>query len=185
MGYLALTCRGVIGLVFAVSAVSKLRSRPAFREFTEWLASLPLPLIQRRPRLLATAMAVAEVVIVVLDGLPWTARAALVTAAATLAAFTAGTWLAVGRGADQPCQCFGASAAPLGRRHVVRDAVLCVVAVAGALTAGSGAAHAAGIVVSLFAGLIVALLVVFLDDLAALFSGSGDPGPGLAPGDGR
>ncbi len=183
MAYLALACRGVIGLVFALSVVSKLRSGPAFREFTSWLAALPLPLVRRRAS--AVTMVAAETAIVVLTGLPWTAQAGLILAAVTLAVFTTGTWLAVARGADQPCQCFGASVTPLGRRHVVRDVVLCMVAVVGVAAAGAAGARPAGIVVSLVAGLTIALFVVFLDDLAALFAGPGDAGPGLAPGDGR
>jgi hypothetical protein len=171
MAYLALACRGLIGLVFAVSVITKLRSGPAFREFTSWLASLPLPLVRRRAT--AAAMAAAEAAIVVLTGLPGTARAGLILAAVTLAVFATGTGLAVARGADQPCQCFGTSATPLGRRHVVRDIVLGVVAVAGAVAAGAGGARPAGVVVSLVAGLAVALFVVFLDDLAALFAGPG------------
>ncbi|MGH3164377.1 MAG: MauE/DoxX family redox-associated membrane protein [Trebonia sp.] len=178
MAYLGLGCRCAIGLVFLVSAVSKLRSRGAFREFTAWLDSLPLPLVRRHPGVLAAALAAMEAGIVVLDPLPWTAwtaRAALTAAALTLAVFTAGTWLAIIRGANQPCQCFGASATPLGRRHIVRDAVLCVIAATGALTAGSVAASGQGIAVSLFAGAVIALFVVFLDDLAALYSAPGEP----------
>lgn len=181
MAYLGLGCRCVIGLVFLVSAVSKLRSRGAFREFTAWLVSLPLPVVRRCPGVLAAALAAVEAGIVVLDALPWaawtvwTAPAALILAAVTLAVFTAGTWLAIRRGANQPCQCFGASATPLGRRHVIRDAVLCAIAVTGALTAGSVATSGGGIAVSLFAGAVIALLVVFLDDLAALYSAPGEP----------
>jgi uncharacterized membrane protein YphA (DoxX/SURF4 family) len=185
MAYLALACRCLIGLVFAVSAFSKLRNRSAFREFTSWLAGLPVPLARSRPGPVATAMAVAEVAIVVLSGLPWTAGAAQVLAALVLAVLTTGTWLAVARGAGTPCQCFGVSATPLGLRHVVRNALLCAAAVAGAAAAGAGGGRPAGLVVSLAIGLTIALFVVFLDDLAALFSGSGDATPGLAPGDSR
>jgi hypothetical protein len=40
-------------------------------------------------------------------------------------------------------------------------------------------------VLSLAIGLTIALFVVFLDDLAALFSGSGDASSGLAPENSR
>lgn len=186
MAYLALACRCLTGLVFAVSAFSKLRSRPAFREFTAWLAGLPVPLARSRPAAVAAVMAAAEVAIVVLAALPWTARAGLVLAAMVLATFTAGTWLAVARGAGAPCQCFGTSATPLGPRHVIRNALLCGAAVAGAVAAGGGGTRptgAAGVVLSLMAGLTIAMFVVFLDDLAALFSDG--TGAELAPGDGR
>jgi len=193
MAYLGLGCRCVIGLVFLVSAVSKLRGRAAFREFSAWLASLPLPAVRRRAGVLATLLAAAEAAIVVLAAVPWTsgttwaawtAPAALSLAALTLAVFTAGTWVAIARGANQPCHCFGASATPLGRRHVIRDAALCLIAAVGAAgtAAATGAAGAAGpipangegIAVSLFTGAVIALLVVFLDDLAALYSAPGE-----------
>jgi uncharacterized membrane protein YphA (DoxX/SURF4 family) len=184
MAYLALTCRCLIGLVFAVSAFSKLRSRPAFSEFAAWLNSLPVPLARGHGMRgkAAHVIAAAEVAIVVLTAMPWTVRAGLALAAVVLAGFTAGTWLAVARGGSAPCRCFGASATPLSRRHVVRNALLCAAAVAGAIGAGAGGGHPAGTVVSIGIGLTVALFVVFLDDLAALFSASGDPGPGLSPG---
>src|SRR5258708_29022147 len=116
MASLALACRCLIGLVFAVSAFSKLRSRSAFREFRSWLAGLPVPLARSRPSPVAAAMAVAEAAIVVLSGLAWTAGAAPGLAAPGLSVVTAGAWLAVARGAGTPCQCVGASAPPLGRR---------------------------------------------------------------------
>lgn len=180
MVYVALACRGLTGVVFGVSAFSKLRSRAAFRDFRWWLAALPVPVARRWPGPVAVVMAAAEVVIVVLLALPQAARAGLVLAAATLAVFTAGTWLAVARGADKPCQCFGASASPLARRHVVRDALLCAAAAAGALAAGGQGGHAAGVVLSLAAGLVLALFVVFLDDLVALFAAPADTSPDVA-----
>lgn len=185
MAYLALTCRCLIGLVFAVSAFSKLRSRSAFSEFASWLSGLPVPLIRGHGNRgkAAHTIAAAEVAIVALTALPWTARAGLALAAVVLASFTAGTWLAVARGGGAPCRCFGASVSPLGRRHVVRNALLGAAAVAGAIGAGASGGHPAGTVISIGTGLTIALFVVFLDDLAALFSVSGDPGPGLSPGE--
>lgn len=185
MAYFALACRCLTGVVFAVSAFSKLRSGMAFREFRGWLAGLPLPVTRRHPGPVATALAAAETTIVVLSALPWTVQPALVLAALVLAVLTAGTWLAVARGAGVPCQCFGPSSAPLARRHVARNAVLCAVAAAGAATGGGGEVRPGGVAVSLAIGLTCALFVVFLDDLAALFSGSGGAGPDLAPGDSR
>jgi hypothetical protein len=57
--------------------------------------------------------------------------------------------------------------------------------VAGAIGAGASGGHPAGTVISIGAGLTIALFVVFLDDLAALFSVSGDIDPGLSPGESR
>jgi hypothetical protein len=172
--YLALACRAAVGITFLVSAVGKLRSRSAFRAFASWLAALPVPLARSQPRAVAGLMAAAEVLIVVLVGLPWTVRPGLALAAVALAVFTAGIWLAVARGTDAQCQCFGVSASPLGRRHAVRDALLAAVAVAGAAAVGSSVARPAWTAMSLGAGLFVAVLVVFLDDLAVLFTRTGE-----------
>ena len=103
---------------------------------------------------------------VALDGLASLALALLV-----LATFTAGTWLAVARGTDAPCPCFGASPAPLGRPHVVRDALLCVAAGAGIACAGAGGARTGGILLALAVGLVIAVLVVHVDDLASCSPG--------------
>ena len=174
MVYLALACRCAVGGVFGVSVAGKIRGRPAFRAFASWLAALPVPLVRGQARAAAAVIAAAEATIVILVALPWTVRAGLVLAAVLLGVFAAGTWLAVARGTDASCQCFGVSASPLGRRHVVRDALLGAVAVAGVVAAGSGGARPGGVAVSLGAGLVVAGFVVFLDDLAALFTPSGE-----------
>ncbi len=178
MLYIALACRCAVGVVFLASLSGKLRSGAAFRAFASWLAALPVPLVRRQPRVVAAVTAAAEAMIVILIALPWTVRPGLVLAAVVLAVFTASTWLAVARGTGAPCRCFGVSASPLGRRHVVRDALLGVVALAGAAAAGPGGARPAGAVVSLGAGLVVAMFVVFLDDLAALFAGADQAAPG-------
>jgi hypothetical protein len=180
--YLALGCRCAIGVVFLASVSGKLRSRSAFGAFVSWLAALPVPLARSRPWATAAVMAAAEALIVVLVALPWTVRPGLALAAVVLAVFTAGTWLAVARGADAPCQCFGVSASPLGRRDVVRDALLGAAAVAGAAAAGSGGVRPAAAAMSLGAGLVVAGFVVFLDDLAVLFGGTGEAARGLGSG---
>jgi cell division protein FtsW (lipid II flippase) len=175
--YVALACRCAVSVVFLASLSGKLRSGTAFRAFVSWLAALPVPLVRRQPRVAAAVTTAAEALIVILAGLPWTVRVGLALAAVVLAVFTAGTWLAVARGTDAPCLCFGVSASPLGRRHVVRDALLGAVAVTGATAAGPGGASTAGGVMSLAAGLVVAMFVVFLDDLAVLFASADQAAP--------
>lgn len=174
MGYLTLAARCLIGVVFAVSALSKLRTRAAYRAFAVWLADLPI--VTARGRAAAAPILVStEVTIVTLVALPWLPQAGLLLAVAVLAAFAMGTVAVIRRGAREPCQCFGASAAPLGIRHVLRDIVLCVVAGAGAAgAAGHLPARPAGIALSLLAGAVCAALVVFLDDIAAILTSPQD-----------
>lgn len=171
MVYAALICRTVIGLVFAVSAFSKLRNGTAYREFASWLASVPVPLA--RNRFLPPVLAGAEAAIVVLVAVPATAVAGLVLAVLTLAALTAGTTVAVRRGARVTCQCFGSSQTVLGAHHVLRNGFLLVLAVVGlavvgAFSAGAVAPRPAGIGLSLWAAVALATFVVFLDDVVFL-----------------
>jgi methylamine utilization protein MauE len=167
MTYFALTCRCLIGVLFAASAFSKMRSAAAFRDFSAWLGGLPLPAV--RGRAVPAVMAGTEAVIVVALLLPWTARAGLGLAAASLAVFAGGTVAVVRRGVRAPCRCFGTSARPLGLRHAGRDLLLCAAAGAAAASGGA-AARPAAIALSLAAGLIAAAFVLFLDDITALFA---------------
>jgi hypothetical protein len=174
MAYAALICRTVVGLVFAVSAFSKLRNGTAYREFASWLASVPVPLA--RNRALPPVLAGAEAAIVVLVAVPATAVAGLMLAVLTLAALTAGTAVAIRRGARVTCQCFGPSRTELASHHVLRNGFLLVlalagVAVAGAFSAGAAGPRPAGIGLSLWAAVVLATFVVFLDDVVFLVGG--------------
>ncbi len=180
MTYAALACRGLVGLVFATAAFSKLRGPSAYREFASWLAALPVPLARNRG--VPVLLAAAEVAIVVLMAVPAAAAAGLTLAAGSLAGMAAGTVVVMRRDARVSCRCFGPSRSPLGARHLVRDSLLLVIAVAGAvanvLGAGRDAASPAGIALSLAAALIAATFLVFLDDLFALFGS--DPAAGTS-----
>lgn len=134
MAYVALACRALVGLVFAVSAFSKLRKVTAYREFASWLASLPIPLAGNG--VLPPVLAGAEAAIVVLVAVPAAAVAGLALAALTLAVLTAGTAVAVSRDARVTCQCFGPSRTPLAARHILRNGFLLTLAVTGALGTG-------------------------------------------------
>jgi hypothetical protein len=172
MVYVALASRCVIGAVFAVSLVSKLRSRTAFREFAGWLASLPV-LPPRTRRVAAVVLAAAETAVLLLVALPWTVVGGLAIAAVLLMALTAGVAATMRAGTSAPCQCFGRSGSPLSSRHVVRNLALSVLAAVGAVAvvaSASSTIHPAGLAVSLGAAAVVALVVLFMDDLAALMN---------------
>jgi hypothetical protein len=192
MTYMAVTSRCLIGVVFAVSAFTKLRSGPAFQAFSAWVATLPM--LPKGGRSATAIMVVAaEAVTVPLVALPWTSVAGLTIAAAVLAAFTAGTFMAARSQAGAvPCQCFGPSSVPLGMPHAARNALLCVAAAIGAAGVGPVAGHLPGVGLSLGLGAAAALPAIFLDDLIALFAGGGTalpaaPTPRAAaqPGNGK
>ncbi len=172
MFYLALACRCMTGAVFAVAAFGKLRNAAAYRGFAAWLDTLPVLSARARRRAVPVLVAV-EVMVTVAVALPWTAAAGLLLAAVTLAVFAAGALAVTRRGSTEPCQCFGASSAPLGPRHVIRNTLAAAVAAVGAVgaaDAGPAASHPLPVMLSVGGGLVLALLLIFIDDIAALFS---------------
>ncbi|MET8159661.1 MauE/DoxX family redox-associated membrane protein [Sphaerisporangium sp. NPDC005289] len=165
MEYVRIGCACLVALVFAMSAVSKLRDLEGFRR------SLPALVPARRELLrpLAMAVVVLEALVPIMIAVPPATSYGLALACALLVAFTVAIARALGRGQTAPCRCFGASAAPLGPRHLVRNGLLITAAVLGGLSPG-GAPVLAGAVIAGAAGLIAALLIASLDDIADLFA---------------
>ena len=168
---ISLACRVLIGAVFTVSVVTKVRGRSAWRSFSSWLTGLPLPALQLRwaPAMLTAA----EAAVVVLVAIPATATAGLVAAAVLSLGLTLGLAAAVNRGARQPCHCFGLSSEPLSGQHVIRNALLLTLAVTGsaaAIAVGPGAPSAgqAESWLTAIGGLAAALLIIFSGDVTAL-----------------
>jgi hypothetical protein len=167
-GYCALACRMLIGIVFAASAFSKLRSKTEYRAFARWLGQLPLPgPLRGAPA--AAAVAVTETAIVVLLIPAATAAAGLVLSAVTLAAFSAGTLVTVRRGPAIPCRCFGASQSPMSTWHVARDLLLALLAAAAAVAASTPAPAPGGIALALAVAVTAAVPTVLFDDLLSIF----------------
>jgi hypothetical protein len=181
--YVVVAARGLVAVVFAVSALSKLRSRQAFEELVGSLRQFGVPVAWRRP--VGGAVAILESAVVVLlcgavvfgsdSGTAARSVVGMGFALATvlLIAFTAGIARALRRGAEAPCRCFGASSTPLGRRHLVRNGLLLVSTVTGLLGALVGPVDPpdlGGAAVALLAGLVCGALVTAFDDLVDLFA---------------
>lgn len=164
--------RCLLLVVFAVSAVGKLRDPRAFRRATVALVPLARPV----GGVVAVGVIAAESAVVVLLAVPATARAGLVAGLGLLGVFTVAIGAALRRGATEPCRCFGASATPLGARHLVRNAILLLAAASG-LAAGAlpGDAQPWGLVFVGAAAVVLAVLVVQFDVLAELFAGPAGP----------
>ncbi|WP_169986193.1 MauE/DoxX family redox-associated membrane protein [Microbispora sp. H10836] len=180
VAYLFAFCRLLTGIVFLMSAVSKLRGRTAYEEFTAATRALTrLP--ARRVRPVAALVVAAEAAVAPLLAWGPTVLAGFCVALGLLAAFTVAIVAALRRGRRVPCRCFGASAVPVGPGHLARNAVLVVAAAAGAVlaateavVAGSGAVLAdldpAGLAaVALAAGAMAALLSA-TGEIADLFT---------------
>lgn len=177
MNYLGLFCAVVLAGVFAVSAREK-AGRTRFRAFVAGAG--PLELLPARWRTAAAATvlvteaavvaAFAGGLVLVLAGLgSGVLVAAFLVSAALLAVFTAAIGLLLHRGQRAPCHCFGVRAAPLGPAHLVRNLVLLALTVTGALSP-AGTYDVGAVALAVVSGAVVALLVVRLDDLVALFS---------------
>jgi len=77
------------------------------------------------------------------------------------------------------CRCFGATGAPLGRRHLLRNGVLITLALLGVVAGGAtGSVAPAGVAVAAVAGAVCGLLFVWFDDIVDLFVAQpARPGP--------
>ncbi|MEY4173278.1 MAG: hypothetical protein RI900_443 [Actinomycetota bacterium] len=113
------------GVVFLVSGASKVSSPRAWRAGAEglgvkWRLAQPVPFVE-----IAVGAALAVV---------WQRRFSAWVAVVMLVAFTALLALRLSQGRRPVCACFGSwSAAPIGVRHLVRNAGFLVVALAAAL----------------------------------------------------
>jgi len=172
--YPQIAARVALAAVFLVASVQKGRGRAAFDEFVGMLRALGI----RRPGpAVAVGVIAAEVVTAGLLAGPGTADAGLALSLLLLVAFMAGIAVATRRPVPVPCRCFGATGQPLGRRHLVRNAGLAVLAVVGLLAprlVADTALLTGGVILSVLGGLILALVFVRWDDVAYLVS---PPGP--------
>ncbi|MEU6715798.1 MauE/DoxX family redox-associated membrane protein [Nonomuraea sp. NPDC046802] len=169
MEYFAFGCRCLLGLMFVVSAAGKIGSRAAFQEFR---TTVELMLGGRRGAAgpAAAAVVACEATVSVLLASPATARAGLALAAVLLATFCVAIAIALRRGVNAPCRCFGGSSPsqPLRARHIARNLALTVLAI-GAIFADPAGPDTAGMVVAAAAGAVGAFLAIRYDDFADLF----------------
>jgi hypothetical protein len=188
VSYVAFACWFVIGLVFAVSAVSKVSGRVAFREFESALRALRLVPPRLVMPLAGTVVAVEFAVPVALvtgslqagsllpgahPGAPiaGATAAGLLLAVLLLLAFIGVTVRSVHRRAAVPCRCFGTGGAPLGYPHVARNALLIAIAVTGWWAPGAGTSYqAAGITLAIAGGAVAASLLIRFDDVVDVFA---------------
>jgi hypothetical protein len=156
MPFVVVAAQYLLAVVFAVSAIAKIRDSQAFRRY---VAALRLPV-----RLSTVATVAGELVVAVLLLVPATAPVGFGLALVMLGFFS----LALGRGrrldVQVPCGCFGRSS---GRGGLARNGVLAVVAAAG--LAGSVATApvplSSGSVATSALGVAAAIVLVRFDDL--------------------
>jgi uncharacterized membrane protein YphA (DoxX/SURF4 family) len=169
MAYVVLICRCLIGFVFVISALSKIRNRAAFQSFVTWLGSLPIP--GRGRPIIPFAVVVAEVATAIMVWIPAVTTAGLALAACVMALFTLGVIAVLRSGMYVPCLCFGPSATPLGIPQLARNAVLCAIAAVGAVLSSrnQGPIEMGGLTLAVGVAVVVTVFAVLLDDLIGLF----------------
>lgn len=166
-------CCWLLGAVFVVSAVGKLRSGAALRAFTASVADMKVvPAAAVAP--VGIAVPALEAVAAVLLFVPATAVLGCVLALVVLAAFTIGIAVVLRRGTVASCRCFGVTERPFRVRHLVRNGVLVAVALVGAAVNGlpgdGTAPELAAVLLAAAVGIVGAVLITMFDDLVELFA---------------
>ncbi|MEV0581437.1 MauE/DoxX family redox-associated membrane protein [Nonomuraea sp. NPDC050310] len=167
MAYVLVACQVLLGVVFAVSAMTK---PVGWKAFVSSLRSLRLLPGGRGAAAAAAAVVAAEAVCV--GAVAVWPRPGFALVVLMLVAFTGAVALSLRRGIRTPCRCFGASTTPLGRVHLVRNTLLGAVALTGwgAASPQAGTTTVAGAAVAVLAGVAGAVVLIALDDLVVLFA---------------
>jgi hypothetical protein len=169
---MTLVCRFTAGLVFLVALLGKVRSRRAFREFAGSVREMTT-LAPPWDAAASAGVVLAEASIVALLTAGQTAPVGFTLAGAVLLGFSGAIARAVRAGSHTACRCFGAASAPLSGRHLLRNAGLLAIATAGLsseLLRPAGGTSLAGDAIALPCAGVVALLIIYFDDLADLLT---------------
>ncbi len=172
MQYVTLACRFTVGIVFLIALLGKVRGRRAFWEFTGSVREMAL-LAHPWDTAVSAGAVLAEAAIVVLLTVAQTVPVGFMLAGAVLLAFSGAITRAVRAGSQTACRCFGAVSAPLGSRHLVRNASLFAIATTGLtceLLRPEGEISLAGSFITLVGAGVVSLFIIYLDDLASLLT---------------
>jgi hypothetical protein len=177
MPFVELGIRAMLGVVFAIGVAGKLRSRAAFDGFVDSIPAFPGT---RGNRLVVVAVSVVVLELAAMLLLIVRPQAGLVVATSLLTTFTAVMIVTLRAGTAMVCRCFGGEARPVGRGHVVRNAILVAASLAAAALRwrhstdrpGPEAAMAA---VMIGIGVILGVLVTRSDDLVFLFRPARSP----------
>jgi len=171
-------CQAAIAVAFAASAATKVTGRAAYTAFRRWLTAGPgVPARLAAP--LAPAMIAAEAATAVAVAVPASAPAGFAAAVVLLAVFGAGVRSMMRRRVTVPCRCFGAGRGAPGVLHLIRNGVLCLIAITGGVVAMTGngpGSFGPGQAVAALAGTATALLLINLEEIVALARPM--PGPG-------
>ncbi|GAB3165391.1 MauE/DoxX family redox-associated membrane protein [Microbispora hainanensis] len=172
MGYSVVFSGTLLIVVFLVSGVGKWFGYATFVASIRELRVLPVSAVPRAAALvIAAELGIASTLAAGMMVEPALRAYAFVLAALMLAGFTAVIVITLRRGGSGGCACFGRRSSEFSGRHLVRNAVLLVAALAGVVGAREDlGAWTAGTAVAITAGLVLSLLVVVMDDVVDLFA---------------
>ncbi|MGI5170109.1 MauE/DoxX family redox-associated membrane protein [Spirillospora sp. CA-253888] len=166
MSALLPAAQALLGAVFGFACFTKLRGPEYFGRFLVTVGKLTgldgTPL-----KATVLALAVAEGVTAVLLVVPATARAGFIAAGGLLVLFCAAVVRAVRRKVFAECGCFGARESVLSYPLLVRNGLLMVVAVAGAVTAPAAVAGPDALPAAAVGLVAAALFLRYCDTLVA------------------
>jgi methylamine utilization protein MauE len=172
MPYMEAAGRVLLGIVFMIAFLGKVRSREAFQAFADSLRNLGW-LTERARTYVAVAIPVSEIAVAIMLSLPATALWGLAAGLSLLSALTIGAGAAIAHGRPVECRCFGATARPIGRSGLIRNGFLIVVALAGLvarMTAQHGPVNWTGMTLAVGVAFLGALLVTGWDEIAYLIT---------------
>ena len=175
MQYVTLASRCALGIIFVTALAGKLRNRQAFRAFRDSVQDM-MSLPSHWATAASTAVVLAEASIVALLSIEHTVPAGFSLTGAVLLVFSVGLVRVIRSGAPIPCRCFGASAVPISGRDLLRNAILLATVAAGLtsrLLAPAGGTRPAGVTIGLACAGLVALTIIFFEDLADLWQHQG------------
>jgi Methylamine utilisation protein MauE len=169
MIYVSVGCRSALVLIFVIACISKVQNTESYRAFHESLGDIGLP-SALAVRALSVVIPVAEAVVALLIAVNRTSVWGLAASVGLLASFTAGVGVAKARGRTVRCRCFGESSVSTTGEHILRNAVLAVISIAGMLASLAPAGHlrAAMAIFAIGIGVIGAGLFLRWDELAFL-----------------
>ncbi|GIJ50298.1 hypothetical protein Val02_71840 [Virgisporangium aliadipatigenens] len=176
MAYVEVAVRALVVTVFVVAVWGKAHGGEAWREFVASVRAFDV-VPARAVRPVAALVAGCEAVGVALLAVPATVVAGYGLAAALLAAFAVAMAVSLRRGAQPVCRCFGGRGSAVTAVHVARNLGLVVVALlaVAARMFVDDPVEPAGAALAALSGVLVAALVVRLDDVVALFAPVSSP----------
>jgi TRAP-type C4-dicarboxylate transport system permease small subunit len=183
--YFDVFARISMGILFAVSSITKLRSRSAFQDHQRSVVKLSrLPAEWTGPVAVGVVLAeglIPTMMIAPLLGAPSSlTNAGFLIASCLTLVFAMAIAIAIRRQAMAYCTCFGRTGSPVGWSHVVRNLGMALVAITAVV--GGDIAHASGqptdslqwTIFAAFVSVVVVGAVIFLDDILRIFQPTSD-----------